>query len=449
MRTKFLSALLANSLLACALAGERFESKSAAPELAKFQVTPALRPARHQIQSGDHLAICGDSITEQKMYSRLMEDYLTMCAPELGVTVRQYGWSGEKAPDFLRRMTNDCLRFQPTLATTCYGMNDSEYRPYEPRIGDMYRSNSLAVVRAFKAHGVRVVLGSPGCVGKMPSWVNYAFGTVDDLNLNLCNLRNIGIEIARREKVGFADVFWPMMLTGAEGRQRYGTNFFVAGNDGVHPGWAGQGIMAYAFLKSFGLDGQIGTLTVDLKRDTLQTSAGHELVSANNGEFTIKSSRYPFCARAMGDAPAPYLDCNLASGKETDSLCAALALTKFNEELNRFLFVVKNARAANYAVTWGAKTKMFTGAQLHRGINLAAEFAANPFTEAFARVDAAVAAKQAYETKQIKQIFHGDEGKRDLNAAVDRTEKERSLLLAVIKAAFVPVEHTLRISEVK
>src|SRR5688572_3356954 len=83
------------------------------------------------LKRGDRLAICGDSITEQKMYSRVMETYLTVCAPELNISVRQYGWSGEQAPGFLARMTNDCLRFEPTVATTCYGMNDHGYRPYE------------------------------------------------------------------------------------------------------------------------------------------------------------------------------------------------------------------------------------------------------------------------------------------------------------------------------
>jgi len=49
------------------------------------------------------------------MYSRIMETYLTVCVPELDISVRQYGWSGETAPQFLARMTNDCLRFNPTV----------------------------------------------------------------------------------------------------------------------------------------------------------------------------------------------------------------------------------------------------------------------------------------------------------------------------------------------
>src|ERR1700758_5201026 len=130
-----------------------------------FHPDPAPVPSGLVLKKGDRLAICGDSITEQRKYSRIMEDYLTMCVPELEITVRQYGWSGERAPGFLGRMTNDCLRFKPTVATTCYGMNDHEYRPYEERIGNTYRQKQVAIAESFNANGVRLVLGSAGCVG--------------------------------------------------------------------------------------------------------------------------------------------------------------------------------------------------------------------------------------------------------------------------------------------
>src|SRR6476646_4229019 len=76
------------------------------PVIQKFHplATPFTRGL--MLQTNDRLAICGDSITEQKMYSRIIEDYLTVCVPELKITVRQYGWSGERAPGFLARMTN-------------------------------------------------------------------------------------------------------------------------------------------------------------------------------------------------------------------------------------------------------------------------------------------------------------------------------------------------------
>src|SRR3954454_3368494 len=187
------------------------ESKPSEPYFNKFHPIKAPDPAGLLLKKGDRLAICGDSITEQKMYSRVMETYLTVCVPELEITARQYGWGGEKADVFLARMTNDCLRFKPTIATTCYGMNDHGYRPYEPSIGDRYRKTSLAIMHAFKGAGARVVLGSPGCVRKVPGWTRSGNATKDELNLNLETLRNIDIEIAQSEGIGFADLFWPML----------------------------------------------------------------------------------------------------------------------------------------------------------------------------------------------------------------------------------------------
>ena len=149
MRTQLicLFGLLNLTLVAAPL----LEPKPDAPFFDKYQPVKAPAVSGLALKNGDRLAICGDSITEQKMYSRIMEDYLTMCAPQLKVTVRQFGWGGEQVPGFLARMTNDCLRFKPTIATTCYGMNDSEYRSYEDRIGQTYETNSVKLVETFQA----------------------------------------------------------------------------------------------------------------------------------------------------------------------------------------------------------------------------------------------------------------------------------------------------------
>jgi hypothetical protein len=285
---------------------------------------------REVLRPDDRLAICGDSITEQKMYSRIMEDYLTMSVPELNVTVRQYGWSGERAPGFLARMTNDCLRFKPTIATTCYGMNDHEYRPYATRIGDAYRDSSTAIVEAFKANGVRVVLGSPGCVGKVPSWQKQTNYTVMELNSSLLKLRDIDQDIAQKEGVGFVDVISHMTLASMQAGRLYLTNYAIAGKDGVHPGWAGHTVMAYAFLKALGLEDDIGRFMVDLKKNKLIASSGHKLVSAKHGEFVITSSRYPFCPCVPAECAAPsYPVCEKDDPEKDNSIRSAMTLIAF------------------------------------------------------------------------------------------------------------------------
>ena len=408
------------------------------PADAYFKRYEALMPAETPglyLKEGDRLAICGDSITEQKMYSRLMETYLTACVPQLQVTCRQFGWSGEKADGFAARMKNDVLRFQPTIATTCYGMNDHRYVPYTDEIGTEYVKNQQETVRQFKDAGARVVLGSPGTIGKMPAWVKTATGTQEDLNLSLLRLRNHNVEIAGAEGVRFADVYWPMLTAGFAAQQKYGPDFMLPGKDGVHPGWAGQTVMAYAFLKALGLDGEIGKITWDAAAGTATGSDGHEMLGAADGGVKFKSSRYPFCA-PDGDAT------------KDDSIKAAVSLIPFHETLNRFTLILTNATSPNYSVTWGGVTKSWTRVELEKGINLAAAFPANPFCAPFEKVSKAVFAKQDYETRQIKTLFHGPEGAADMEMTAALTEKARAPLAEAVAKSVVPVEHVLVVKAV-
>ncbi len=264
--------------------------------------------------------------------------------------------------------------------------------------------------------------------------------------MNLCTLRNIGIEIAQKEQVGFADVFWPMLTSGVVAQKQWGTNYAIAGKDGVHPAWAGHMVMAYAFLTALGLKGDLGLFQVDLKRGTLKAGEGHQLVSSKDGQFEIKSSRYPFCACVQGtDTSDNYPSCAKDDPTSDNSIRSALSLIPFNQQLNRWVLVAKNGKARTYQVTWGDQHKSFTARELARGINLAEEFPVNPFCAAFGKVDAAVAAKQAYETRQIKESFRSPEAKTDMEGVAAKTEREREPLAEAIRSAFVPVTHILKI----
>jgi len=433
LRGSFAIAITSLALCAAgrALGAGALEAKPDETYFAKFEPKKAPAPAGLLLQTGDRLAIIGDSITEQKMYSRIIETYLTVCVPELKITARQFGWSGETAEGFLRRMTNDCLRFKPTIATLCYGMNDHRYGPYDEAIGQWYRDNYSAVAHALKTSGARVVLGSPGCVGKVPRWAPNTNTPVELLNLNLCQLRNLDIDIAASEQVQFADVFWPMFTADFAARKKYGADYAVAGKDGVHPDWSGHLIMAYAFLKALGLDGDLGTFTVDLSSGQATATSGHTVNGFADHTLTLTSRRYPFCATGELD--------------QDNSIRSGMSLVPFNAGLNRLQLVVKGGSAANYAVTWGTETHTYSAAQLAQGVNLAADFAMNPFTAAFAKVDGAVAEKQKYETRQIKEMLHSPESKADADATTALTEKVRQPLADAIAAAFVPVQHTIRI----
>jgi lysophospholipase L1-like esterase len=393
---------------------------------------PAIGPLL--LKEGDRLAICGDSITEQKMYSLIIETYLTACVPTLKITARQYGWGGETAEGFLNRMKQDCLTFKPTIATLSYGMNDHAYAPFDQKRATWYTERYTAVVKTFTDAGVRVVLGSAGSIGKgkIPPWVRNKAITNEDMNLTLCAFRDIDIGIAAQQGVRFADVFWPMFTAGFTSQKLYGEGYNLNGGDGVHPGWAGHVVMAYCYLKALGLDGAIGTISVDLKANHATGSDGHVIDGCENGTISVTSSRYPYC---VDDEPA----------NRDSAVRSGMTLVPFAKDLNRLMLVATNAPAASYEVTWGQQSKTYTAEQLAAGVNLAEDFLVNPFSAAFKQVLTAVAAKQRYETKQVKEVFHGKEGKADFAKAVERTEAERAPLEAAIGAALVPVRHQIRI----
>jgi lysophospholipase L1-like esterase len=419
---------------AAPLVGAELEPKPQGEQFAKFEPVKAPVYDSLYLKEGDRLAIIGDSITEQKQYSRIIETYLTVALPELKITARQYGWSGETAEGFKKRMKQDCLRFQPTIATLCYGMNDHRYKPYDEKVAAWYRDNYGTVAKTLKEAGARVVIGSPGPVGKMPHWVKSATGTVEDLNLNLCALRNIDIELAKEHGVRFADVFWPMFTGFYAAKEKYGAGYEVPGSDGVHPDWAGQTLMAYAFLTALGCDGAIGTVTVDLATNSATATTGHQVTKAGADGIALTSTRYPFCATGAPD--------------KHNSIRSGMTLVPFMQRLSRFTLVARGGSAAKYAVTWGSEAKTYTAEQLAAGVNLADDFHVNPFTGAFKKVDEAVAKKQAYETEQIKKQFHGAAGKADIEKTVAETEAIRTPLANAIAAAMVPVEHVIRIAPV-
>jgi len=203
--------------------------------------------AEAKLKEGDYVAVVGDSITEQKLYSLYIEDYLLMCKPAADLQVTQFGWGGESAPGFAGRMANDCLVFKPSAATTCFGMNDGGYSPMDPGKAKRYRDGQKSIVAQLKKAGVRmIVVGSPGAVDTDTFRNNPEAATM--YNKTLAEERDIAKALAEEEGVVFGNVFDPMVSAMAKAKAKYGPKYHVCGGDGFHPDRNGHLIMAYAFL---------------------------------------------------------------------------------------------------------------------------------------------------------------------------------------------------------
>jgi hypothetical protein len=226
-------------------------------------------------------------------------------------------------------------------------------------------------------------------------------------------------------------------------KAKYGKNYHLCGGDGFHPDRNGHLVMAYAFLKGLGCNGDIGTITVDAANNKAEATAGHKVLSCADGAVEVESSRYPFCF--FGDPASP------------SATKGVIEFFPFNDDLNRFKLVVTGLKADKAKVTWGAATKEFAAADLAKGVNLAAEFLDNPFCEPFKAVESKIAQKQSMEVALVKQLLHNlPEYLRLLPEEKETMERIAAALVAKDKAArdepaaaVAPVKHTIKIEAAK
>lgn len=398
--------------------------------------------AELQLKPDDLVAVCGDSITEQKEYTVLIADYLLMCRPTAGLRVIQLGWSGEKSTGFVQRLDTDLYPFKPQVVTTCFGMNDGGYSVFSDQMGAEYRNAQTQIVASLKKHGVRtIVIGSPGCVDSF----SYVHKNPDVYNETLRQLARVAREVAEREHVLYADVNGTMTETMVKAKAALGPEYAVAGADGIHPDANGHLVMAYAFLKALGCDGDIATISVDF--DSIRgivragASEGQKVVSVKGNSLDLESSRYPFCF--------------FGNPKDPKSTAGITDFFPFNQDLNRYRLVVRGLRGTKAKVTWGSATKLFSTMELQKGVNLAAEFLSNPFSSSFAKVDASLRAQQDTQTLLIKTLLHNKSafkamalGQEDSVDRIAQAGIERDAALFKTAASLVvPVRHTITIEQ--
>jgi lysophospholipase L1-like esterase len=398
--------------------------------------------AESLLRRGDFVAIAGDSITEQRLYSVFIEDYLLMCQPEADLRASQFGWKEETSSQFADRVANDVLRFRPNVVATCFGMNNGPFGPTAPEDAQSYREAQRSIITQMKKAGVRViVVGSPGSLD-----VERAFGGDRPraliYNQTLARLRDIARDVAAEQGVLFADLDDPMIEFVAKAKARFGKDYWLCG-DGGHPDRSGHLVMAYVFLKALGCDGNLGTIRVDLAADKAQAGSGHKVVSCANGRVEIESTRYPFCF--YGD-PARF-----------ETTRGVPQVIPFNEELNRLELVVSGLGQAKARVTWGGDSREFSAARLGQGINLAAEFLDNPFCEPFRTVEERISSKQWGEMSRVKEQMH-TLGLLQVYAPQEHEALER-LAGALVKQCqidrqmpakhVIPVRHVIRIEAIR
>lgn len=400
----------------------------------------APRPAHvpFTLQKSDRLLLIGDSITETPRHAQMLEMYLTVCAPELDIEVRNIGKGGETAEGFAQRIDTECLNYNPTVATVCYGMNDAGYVNDNRPAADKFNAATKIIIEKLKAAGTRIVLASPGCMDRLPPWpfVSELNGTLGGLNTSLLYIRDYAAAIAEVNQFPFVDHFWNLYQARFTAAEKFGEDYAVCGKyDGVHPAWAGHVVMLYGYLKALGFDGNLGNFTINHATKTATADAGHTFRAELENTYTFTSSRYPFCADGLPDK-----DWSIRSG---------MKLVPFDRDFNHMILKVTGLTASRYRVGWlddknrYEEWHTYTASDLTGGVNLAEDFYLNPFSIAFNRIDDLVYQKQAIESNETWHTWETEH--KPAAEGLAAFELQRAESLKAIKQAFVPVTHNIRI----
>jgi PKD repeat protein len=382
-----------------------------------------------KLDQNARLAIWGDSITEQRIYSMYTEAYLLACAGRKDVTVCVFGHDGETLGALLSRKL-DLEAFHPTVVSFNYGMNNArDAIPWTDTHGTQFEGTLKESLAMLTGKGFQVIIAGPPYADWRVKTGPDAGKSADQKqqrNLALSHFRDIGLAAARRTGVAFADVNHSMEETLERARRTQPDYSYLD----VHAAPNGHLAMAMELIKALGCNGDIGTITVDMHAGAT-ASTGHTVVSSADGVVTLESTRYPFCC-----------EYDPSSKGRDGSLGSVLPFLPFQQELNRFVLKVTNLGGESAQVTWGAETKSFTSAQLEAGINLAQEFASTPFDTTFARVMGAIADKQTYEQFMIKGTsnYFGNDAGGNIDANMLAVDAQKD---AALKALLVPVRHTI------
>lgn len=304
--------------------------------------------------NGQRMVFLGDSITEQRIYTRDVMDYFTLRYPGSNISFRNAGWSGDTAQGSFQRLSRDVLSLKPDVVSICLGMNDGRYRPLDQNTYNTYYYNMAGLVDNLQKAGVKVVLLTPSGVDgdKQPPWLTYTLETVHYNDV----LRSFGDavkKIASEKNVAVFDLQHLMLDVLA--RAKADNPGFVMMPDGVHPNEVGGAVMAYAVLKALGCTCQPSGLEIDLrhaKAVTDRCQIDGLSVERNSVEFTRTDDALPMWFTP--EVSVIYKYCPLV------------------EELNNYKFRLSGSAPGKWKITVdGINVGTFSSDELSAGVNLA------------------------------------------------------------------------------
>lgn len=323
-------------------------------------------------KNGDRIVFAGNSITEAGFYETYIWDYYLLHFPQRKIQIMNGGIGGDVAAQMLARLDDDILLKKPNVVVLTFGMNDSRYFEYFIRPEATVRKEAVAtslasyeaIEKRFQAlpDVQKIIMTSSPYDENMTGPKNNFHGKY----VTMLEIANFQLASAKKNQWGFVDLMRPMNEIDLR-EQKRDTNYTLTGPDRIHPGKAGHLAMAYFFLASQGLKGNVVA-------DVSINAANKKLVRATNSQVTnIKSTDDKMSFDYMANSLPFPIDSISSMWGNPQKQSEVLSVIPFINDFDKELLTVGGLRPSeNYTLKIdGLNIGKWSGAEFGKGINLA------------------------------------------------------------------------------
>ena len=315
------------------------------------------------IHDGDRVVLYGDSITDQRLYSTFIEEYVLTRFPTWKIQWTQSGVGGDKvsggsAGPIDLRIQRDILPYRPNVVTIMLGMNDGYYHPLDAAIQKTYEDGYRSMVDTILsgAPGVKLTLIGPSPyddVTHPTMHYNEVMQAYSEFDRNEAN----------RTHQGFVDLNAPVV----EALQKVETAHPDLASrlipDRVHPGEGVHWVMAETVLKAWHAPSLVSSVIVDAHA-AKATEVRNASVTDVKREKKTNALQWTEIENAL-PLPLPLSATNPVSD-------AALEAGGVEAALDQETLTVTGLAPGDYALTIDDQpVANFTADALQHGVNLA------------------------------------------------------------------------------
>jgi lysophospholipase L1-like esterase len=312
------------------------------------------------IKEGDRIAFYGDSITDQRLYTTFVETYIVTRFPALNVSFVHSGWGGDRVTGggggpIDRRLARDVFAYKPSVVTVMLGMNDGSYRPFDQKIFDVYAKGYQHLVESLKSNlpGVRITLIQPSPYDDVTRKPTFEGG----YNQVLVRYGEFVKNLAEKEGAGVADLNTSVVAALKKAAEINSTGAQELIRDRIHPGPAGQLLMALALLKAWNAPALVASVEID--------AASAKVIKEENTKLDNLQVNGTISWTQLDTALPMPIDLN------NSGIALAVKASEVEQTLNQETLKVQGAQASKYALKIdGGDIAELTREQLAAGVNL-------------------------------------------------------------------------------